>query len=61
MPRTFDNIDQCLLPAIEHTLGVSNRADFRVGYFNLRAWKHLDCYEDYSYVNDCPLKETACP
>jgi hypothetical protein len=55
MPRIFDNIDLQLLPALQDTLQLAHKANFCVGYFNLRGWKQLD-----SYVENWPGGDDNC-
>ena len=58
MPRIFDNLasDTSLLPALRETLDPSSRADFCVGYFNLRGWGGLAPLVDSWQPKDGPCR-----
>ena len=58
MPRIFDNIapGSKLLPALQKTLGLATRADFCVGYFNLRGWGGLAPLVDRWQPDDGPCR-----
>ena len=58
MPRIFDNLapSSSFLPALQDTLTLSSRADFCVGYFNLRGWGHLAPYVDQWDPEDGPCR-----
>ena len=58
MPRIFDNLKPQteLLPALQETFALSTRADFCVGYFNLRGWRGLAPCVDRWGAEDGPCR-----
>ena len=54
MPKIYDNIDNHLKSGLLITLSSSYRADFCVGYFNLRGWKLVqEPVDHFSGGEDC--------
>ena len=58
MPRIFDNLTPStkLAPALKETLSISNRADFCVGYLNMRGWGDLAPFVDRWNQKDGPCR-----
>ena len=58
MPRIFDNLTPPtkLLPALQETLALSSRADFCVGYINLRGWDGVGPLIDRWEPGDGPCR-----
>ncbi len=55
MPKIYDNIENHLTKGLNETLGLSNRTDFCVGYFNLRGWKEVA--NNIENLSGAPIKE----
>ncbi|MXW09178.1 MAG: NgoFVII family restriction endonuclease [Gammaproteobacteria bacterium] len=58
MPRIFDNLTRAskLLPALREVLALSSRADFCVGYINLRGWGGVAPLIDRWKVGEGPCR-----
>lgn len=58
MPQIFDNLttESELLPTLQTAMNLSERADFCVGYFNLRGWDGLAPHVDNWNENQGPCR-----
>ena len=58
MPQIFDNLttESELLPTLQTAMNLSERADFCVGYFNLRGWDELAPHVDNWNENQGPCR-----
>jgi superfamily II DNA or RNA helicase len=53
MPRIFDNMEKSLLPELKRNLDGAIKADFCVGYVNLRGWESIeDEIEKFTGIGD---------
>jgi hypothetical protein len=55
MPEIYDNIDNPLIQGLKNHLRVSEKADFSIGYFNLRGWRLIE-----SEIDRLPAGDPCC-
>ncbi len=55
MPIVYDNIDNFLITGLTEALELTKKADFSVGYFNLRGWNKVADYINLFSYNKIAL------